>query len=108
MTVQNWRRAGAQVDNAQMLPSPFDNVHGGASAVAHIPSSMQQSAPSEDTKAAGEPSLPHVSHMSYFQQGPHALQLCLMHANISMGGATSSPAAGTVPEMRSLESAQGQ
>ncbi|CAK0787075.1 hypothetical protein CVIRNUC_010291 [Coccomyxa viridis] len=44
--------SGAQVDNAQMLPSPFDNVHGGASAVSHIPSSMQQSAPPEDTKAA--------------------------------------------------------
>ena len=43
---------GAQVDNAQMLPSPFDNVHGGANAVAHIPSSMQQSS-AEGDKAAG-------------------------------------------------------
>ena len=35
-----------------MLPSPFDNVHGGASAVTHIPSSMQQSSADGD-KAAG-------------------------------------------------------
>ena len=40
------------MDNAQMLPSPFDNVHGGASAVTHIPSSMQQSSMDGD-KAAG-------------------------------------------------------
>jgi len=40
------------VDNAQMLPSPFDNVHGGANTVAHIPSSMQQSS-AEGDKAAG-------------------------------------------------------
>ena len=46
--------AGAQVDNAQMLPSPFDNVHGGANAVAHIPSSMQQSS-TEGDKLAGGP-----------------------------------------------------
>ena len=45
--------AGAQVDNTQMLPSPFDNVHGGANAVSHIPSSMQQSS-AEGDKAAGD------------------------------------------------------
>ena len=88
-----------------MLPSPFDNVHGGASAVAHIPSSMQQSAPSEDTKAAGKPGLPHVDHMGCFQQGHLALQHCLMHADVIMGGAMSRHAAGPLPEARSLESA---
>lgn len=35
-----------------MLPSPFDNVHGGANTVAHIPSSMQQSS-AEGDKATG-------------------------------------------------------
>lgn len=50
-----------------MLPSPFDNVHGGASAVAHIPSSMQQgSAPHDGDKAAGRevPRLPSALHIS--------------------------------------------
>ena len=84
LTAQSARCAGAQVDNAQMLPSPFDNVHGGASAVTHVPSSMQQSAPPEDAKAAGEPGLPHVSHMGCFQQGPHALQHCLTHAQLML------------------------
>ena len=37
-----------------MLPSPFDNVHGGANAVSHVPSSMQQSSAEGDTKASGE------------------------------------------------------
>ena len=45
--------AGAHVDNTQMLPSPFDNVHGGANAVSHVPSSMQQSSAEGDNKAAG-------------------------------------------------------
>ena len=45
--------AGAQVDNTQMLPSPFDNVHGGANAVSHVPSSMQQSS-AEGDKGAGD------------------------------------------------------
>ena len=76
LTARDVRCAGAQVDNAQMLPSPFDNVHGGASAVTHVPSSMQQSAPPEDTKATGEPGLPHVIHMGCLQQGCHALQNC--------------------------------
>ena len=89
-----------------MLPSPFDNVHGGASAVSHIPSSMQQSAPSEDAKAAGEPGLLHVTHMGCFREGHHVLQHCLMHADIT-GGAMSRLAAGPLPEARSLESAQG-
>ncbi|CAL5229296.1 g12594 [Coccomyxa viridis] len=48
---------GAHVDNTQMLPSPFDNVHGGANAVSHVPSSMQQSSAEGDTKAS-EASLP--------------------------------------------------
>ena len=89
-----------------MLPSPFDNVHGGASAVSHIPSSMQQSAPPEDTKAAGKPSIPHVIHMCCFQEGHHALQHCLMHADTIVGGSMSRHAAGPLPEAQSLESAQ--
>ena len=32
---------GAHIDSSQMLPSPFDNMQGGAASVASIPSSMQ-------------------------------------------------------------------
>lgn len=46
--------AGAHIDSSQMLPSPFDNMQGGAASVQSIPSSMQQAAPAASL-GAGAP-----------------------------------------------------
>ena len=69
------------MDNAQMLPSPFDNVHGGASAVTHIPSSMQQSSTDGD-QAAGIVIFLRV-HLAAAEQLQHLRNACrLLRANI--------------------------
>lgn len=48
--------AGAHIDSSQMLPSPFDNMQGGAASVQSIPSSMQQAAPAASLAAGAPPS----------------------------------------------------
>ncbi len=72
--------AGAHVDNTQMLPSPFDNVHGGANAVSHVPSSMQQSSAEGDNKAAGD----HLSCFLLIKQ--HAMKTTTRSVYDNQGG----------------------
>ncbi|BDA50510.1 hypothetical protein COCOBI_16-1860 [Coccomyxa sp. Obi] len=66
---------GAHIDSSQMLPSPFDNMQGGAASVASIPSSMQSAAPPSLGPGASLGSIPSMLPMMDTSEVDHLLGL---------------------------------